>query len=511
MGLESPLNRIPIGNINPTDIDQAILTIKNDKKTRKDISLIASEFVQRNQNSIFYILILRIIDAVKQLFGSANTLEGKLKNKLSVSIQGNTKLVDAVCQRILKHPDCLNTKIQEKFDAFTYEKSAANNVKGTYYFSSLNTNEEFKEAITGHENNNEELKDIIKQFLPIAEQENNELITNLLNQLQKNEAFESKKNPNKNTTLEYFLNKLLKTPSFLHQLLTVQNVDIKDLVRKSLPDKFSQNTHLVESIASYIDENEENLFDHIIPAQLDLLYRGKKNYRDQLLKILMNWSNSSITEIKSFLSEGIRLIALRTNPKFLDAFSKFIEDNRLSISQSIEDIDQRYSENTLDFHAYNLIKNFKFRSDFFQLCIKDQVEQKDFESLVNNTYKQSDDRVLLKQSDDPVLKKKIAEYIFENKDMLKEKAQEIEILSKIDSLNIGLKREIYDYLKLKEVEGITQDEFISKIKEIFLSKALDQNVCENIANYIDSNDEEVMSLLEIAIKFYELQNKRRKK
>jgi hypothetical protein len=225
----------------------------------------------------------------------------------------------------------------------------------------------------------------------------------------------------------------------------------------------------------------------------------------------MNWSNSSITEIKSFLSEGIRLIALRTNPKFLDAFSKFIEDNRLSISQSIEDIDQRYSENTLDFHAYNLIKNFKFRSDFFQLCIKDQVEQKDFESLVNNTYKQSDDRVLLKQSDDPVLKKKIAEYIFENKDMLKEKAQEIEILSKIDSLNIGLKREIYDYLKLKEVEGITQDEFISKIKEIFLSKALDQNVCENIANYIDSNDEEVMSLLEIAIKFYELQNKRRKK
>jgi hypothetical protein len=262
--------------------------------------------------------------------------------------------------------------------------------------------------------------------------------------------------------------------------------NLNKFIAKNLPANMNQDQNLINRITSYITQNQASLVDDVINAQLDKLL-SKSHFRNELLKIMSD----------NFTEEGIENLLIQSvdrnllsKKNIIENFCSYIMQNKESISDFIENIDQRYSENKLDFHANNLLKYSKFRNFFLEILSKNT--QNISSQLIDNIKK-----ALMDKENDTELFSKLANYMIENNVSLKIKAQEFEFLQSIENLDFKDKKKVKAILENKENVEENKDDWEQKIIRIF---KLQPDLIEPFKTYLAENREEMVLFLQVLTK-----------
>jgi hypothetical protein len=419
-----------------TDKSENLNKLQQNKLFRQDIHLIITESLARKQTP-FFNLILKLIDYVKEKMGYTTTLSKQLEQKISThlpkNLSNNSALIESIRKQIIESPqNFTRTLPQDQIHVFRYDLNDVKDVKVKYSLESI----------------------------PKSKEQDSEL--------------------------DFVLSRIFKKSSLASIILKGNLQNLNKFIAKNLPANMNQDQNLINRITSYITQNQASLVDDVINAQLDKLL-SKSHFRNELLKIMSD----------NFTEEGIENLLIQSvdrnllsKKNIIENFCSYIMQNKESISDFIENIDQRYSENKLDFHANNLLKYSKFRNFFLEILSKNT--QNISSQLIDNIKK-----ALMDKENDTELFSKLANYMIENNVSLKIKAQEFEFLQSIENLDFKDKKKVKAILENKENVEENKDDWEQKIIRIF---KLQPDLIEPFKTYLAENREEMVLFLQVLTK-----------
>jgi hypothetical protein len=400
---------------------------------RKDIHLIITESLARKQTP-FFNLILKLIDYVKEKMGYKTTLSKRLEEKISTflpkNLKTNSELIESIRKQIIQSPQ---------------------NFKRTLPLDQIHA--------VRYDLNPKEQDDLISESIPESKEQDSELA--------------------------FVLSRIFKKSSFASIILKGNWSNLNKSIAKNLPASRNQNQDLINRIESYITQNQASLLDVVIDAQLDRLL-SKSRCRNALLQIISK--NFDSTQIINFLTHSVDR-SLLSNDEFKKKFCSYIMENKQSIKDFIENINQRYSESTIDFHANKLLKKTNFQNFFLESL--DANTQTFFSQL-----KQQITIALNEQESDESLVDMLEQYMRKNKERLKIKAQEFKFLEIIEK-----RFSLQDMKCVKEIlENKREEQWVQKITPFF---KVQENLTEPLKTFLEQDKEGIVLLLGVLIKINE--------